>query len=92
MNELENYLLATVDAKPMFYGKQGKCIAMSDPTTWEGYAHEIMHPTREGEVVGCFHFDWTYDFTPAFVKECFEASKDGGNPLIDVINNNLPQL
>jgi len=46
-----------------------------------------MHPTREDEAVYCIYGPALYTFTPNFVKECYEAAKDGGNPLLDYLNS-----
>jgi hypothetical protein len=54
-----------------------------------------MHPTREDEVV-YVPYDVvsgnTHQFTPSFVKECFEASKGGKNALLDYLYDIHPIL
>jgi len=64
----------------------------------------LMHPSSkdededEGEVVGRLlladssPFEFVLELTPSFARECFEASKDGKNPLVDFVNEHYPRI
>jgi hypothetical protein len=88
MSELEQFLNATMHPCK-YYGPPDPILMGELPTYEDGRlaGHPLTHPTREGEIVGCY--TWAeYVFTPGFVKECFEASKDGENALVAYINDN----
>jgi len=61
----------------------------------------LMHPSSEnededeGEVVARRVDDFGYEFTPSFVRECFDAWKASGgakNPLVDFANDNTRKM
>jgi hypothetical protein len=88
VNDLEEFLKATTDGYK--YNGPPDPIKMGELPTWDDGSlrgQPLMHPARKGEVVGCY--TWRdYVFTPGFVKECFEASKNGENALVAYINDN----
>jgi len=98
MNELESYLQATLETTEG--NDWNDCIhvvsrlTIGDQSTWRTRKDWLLkHPTRKGEVVGCIMRpnEW-FEFTASFVRECFEASKDGKNQLIGFINSNLTTM
>jgi len=83
MNDVEIYFQATMGDHLASVSRMG---ALSKRGT-----KYLKHPTRKGEQVGwygasgeCGYFVW--EFTPSFVKECLEASKNGRNALSDYIS------
>jgi hypothetical protein len=86
MNDIEKFFYDTMVEK---YGPKaiepGFC-GMGD-LDMEYLDSKSMHPTRKDEAVYC-HCGVScniHQFTSSFVKECFEASKDGKNALEDFL-------
>ena len=91
MSDMESYLQSCSNSEELYSLMRGKPIEMSDTSLLDD-DWLIMHPTRDDEVVGQRTGVWTFEFTPAFVQECFEASKSGRNLLVDTMNNHIPQI
>jgi len=68
-------------------------VTMGDPSTWDPDGSFVyMHPTREGEMAARYlHFVDGFELAPGFARECFEASKNGINPLIQFARSHYPE-
>jgi hypothetical protein len=96
MNDIEKFFY---DSMIEYFGpeaiKPGFCgMGELEPSHFYISCAPRPHPTREDEDVYCFYYcsGTTHQFTPSFVKECFEASKDGKNALVDYLNDLSPLM
>jgi hypothetical protein len=96
MNDIEKFFY---DSMIEHFGqkalKPGFC-GMREPEPSHFYAGCAPRTHLTDEVVYCFYIDPdlgnTHQFTPSFVKECFEASKGGKNVLLDYLNDLTPLM
>jgi len=86
LSDLEKYLLNTaIDSGAM-------SLTIGDPSEWKDDDQLYHHPTRECEIVArAPHLprptEMDFELSPAFVQECFDASKDGENPLAEFVKS-----
>ena len=95
LGDLERFLLETM------IDTYVESLTIGDPSTWVGSlkwfpGNDCLceHPTRKGEIVAR-RLNWpalNFELAPDFVQECFEASKDGENPLIEFVTSRRLKL